>query len=114
MPLNAERNLDAATYVGGSDLGWRVSAELCPSPNVQPGWPELLAEGGETMSKLTTGKRDKLPEKEFALPGHRYPVEDKNHARNAKARAAQQERAGRLSPADKAKIDRKADAVLKK
>ena len=66
------------------------------------------------MSKLTTKSRDKIPTSEFALPGRRYPVEDEAHARNAKARAAQQKKAGRLSAADKAKVDRKANAVLNK
>lgn len=66
------------------------------------------------MSKLTAQARNKLPKSEFALPGGRYPVEDKAHARDAKARASQQHNAGRLSAADKAKVDRKADAVLGK
>ena len=65
------------------------------------------------MPKLTSETRKKLPAGEFALPGGRYPVEDKAHARNAKARATQQEKAGNLSAADKAKVDRKADSVLK-
>ena len=37
---------------------------------------------------------------------------DKSHARNAKARASQQEDKGTISAAEKAKIDRKADRVL--
>jgi hypothetical protein len=43
-----------------------------------------------------------------------YPVEDKAHARNAKARASQAAKAGRMSKAEEGKIDRKADAVLEK
>jgi hypothetical protein len=66
------------------------------------------------MAKLTTAARKKIPDSKFALPGGRYPVEDKAHARDAKARASQQEHAGNLSAADKAKVDRKADAVLGK
>lgn len=66
------------------------------------------------MAKLTTAARKKLPATSFALPGGRYPVEDKAHARDAKARASQQEKAGHLSAADKHKVDRKADAVLAK
>ena len=69
---------------------------------------------GATVSKLTTKSRDKIPTSEFALPGRRSHVEDEAHARNAKARAAQQKKAGRLSAADKAKVDRKANAVLNK
>lgn len=41
------------------------------------------------MSKLTSAKRNALPGASFALPGRRYPIEDKAHARNAKARVAQ-------------------------
>ena len=67
------------------------------------------------MVELKKKIRDKLPAKDFAEPGKRaYPVEDKPHARNAKARASQAVKAGRMSKAEKAKIDKKADAVLKK
>jgi uncharacterized protein DUF6582 len=67
------------------------------------------------MAKLSKKTRDSLPAKDFAEPGQRaYPVEDAAHARNAKARASQAEKAGRMSAGEKAKIDAKADAVLKK
>jgi hypothetical protein len=67
------------------------------------------------MSKLNTAKRKSLPTSEFALPGERkYPVENASHAANAKARATQAVKAGRMSSATKSKIDRKADAVLGK
>jgi hypothetical protein len=67
------------------------------------------------MSKLSTKARDKLPAKDFAEPEKRaYPIEDKAHARNAKARASQAADAGRISKAEAARIDDKADAVLKK
>ncbi|MHC2016255.1 DUF6582 domain-containing protein [Methylobacterium sp. CM6247] len=66
------------------------------------------------MSKLTTDERENLPESKFALPDeHKYPIEDKAHARNAKARAAQQEKAGKLSASDRKKVDAKAGRVLK-
>jgi hypothetical protein len=32
------------------------------------------------MAKLRTRTRKSLPENEFALPGGKYPVEDKAHA----------------------------------
>ena len=64
------------------------------------------------MAKLRTNTRTSLPENEFALPGGKYPVEGKAHATNAKARANQQYKAGKLSAADRAKVDRKAAAVL--
>jgi hypothetical protein len=66
------------------------------------------------MTKLTTADRKKLPKSDFALPGGRFPVEDKAHARDAKARASQGLNAGRLSAGEKAKVDRKADSVLAK
>jgi hypothetical protein len=67
------------------------------------------------MAKLDTKARDKLPKKAFAEPNKRaYPVEDKSHARNAKARASQAVKAGRMGKAEEAKIDKKADSVLRK
>jgi hypothetical protein len=67
-----------------------------------------------SMSKLTTDTRDALPAKDFAEPEKRaYPIEDRAHARNAKARASQAEHAGRMSKAEEKKIDRRADRVLK-
>lgn len=66
------------------------------------------------IAKLTTKQRDELPDSKFALPDHKYPIEDAAHARNAKARAGQQAKAGKLSKGDEKKVDAKADAVLKK
>jgi hypothetical protein len=67
------------------------------------------------MAELTERKRDAEPKSDFGLPDERkYPMPDKSHARNAKARASQQERKGNLSSADKKKIDSKADRVLDK
>ena len=66
------------------------------------------------MAKLTTKKRNALPKSEFAGPGRSYPVNDKSHAANAKARASQMESAGKISSAEKAKIYSKANKVLGK
>lgn len=66
------------------------------------------------MAKLTTKARKKIPADKFAGPGKSYPIEDKAHAGNAKARATQENNAGKLSDAAKAKIDAKANKVLKK
>ena len=67
------------------------------------------------MVELNAEKRDKLPAKDFAEPEKRaYPIEDKAHARNAKARASQAVKAGRMSKAEEKRIDKKADAVLNK
>jgi len=67
-----------------------------------------------TMATLSTKKRKSEPKSEFGLPEERkYPMPDESHARNAKARASQQEKKGNLSSAEKSKIDRKADKILK-
>ena len=67
------------------------------------------------MAKLTTKVRNALPKKDFAIPGARkFPVNDKPHAVNAKARASQMLKKGQLSPSTKAKIDAKANKVLSK
>ncbi len=65
------------------------------------------------MATLTEKQRDKLPDSKFGLPEeHKYPMPDKSHARNAKARASQQEEKGSITAKEKAKIDRKADRIL--
>jgi hypothetical protein len=66
------------------------------------------------MAVLTTKKRKSLPESEFALPGKRYPVNDRAHAANAKARASAAEASGLLSAGQKAKVDAAANKVLGK
>lgn len=66
------------------------------------------------MAKLTTADRKKLPKSDFGLPGSRgYPMPDRSHAANAKARASQAVKAGRMSKATEAKIDAKANRKLK-
>ena len=65
------------------------------------------------MAKLTTKKRNSLPKSDFALPGQRkYPVQDRSHAANAKARAQQQYDKGNISKGTLSKIDAKANKVL--
>lgn len=67
------------------------------------------------MGKLSSEKRKELPKSEFALPGSKkYPVENRSHAANAKARASQMEKKGKLSESTREKIDAKANKVLKK
>ena len=67
------------------------------------------------MAKLTTSRKKAEPKSDFGLPEERkYPMPDKSHARNAKARASQMEEKGKLSAADKKKIDAKADRLLGK
>lgn len=64
------------------------------------------------MAKLTTKERDQLSTKEFAGPDRSYPVNDKSHAANAKARASQQYNKGHMSLEMLHSIDQKADKVL--
>ena len=67
------------------------------------------------MAKLTTKARKKIPAKEFGEPKKgAYPMPDKAHAANAKARATQMVKKGKLSAAEKKKIDAKANKQLKK
>ena len=67
------------------------------------------------MATLTTKARKALPKSDFALPGREaYPVPDKPHAANAKARATQQVKAGNMSESTQAKINAKANKVLGK
>lgn len=63
--------------------------------------------------QLTSKARARV--KTWGLPGEKkYPMPDKSHAANAKARASQQEAKGNLSASQKAKIDAKANKVLGK
>lgn len=67
------------------------------------------------MTELSTTERDALADSVFGLPHKRaYPMPDASHARNAKSRAAEEFHLGRLTAAEKAQIDRKADAILHK
>lgn len=78
------------------------------------------------MAKLTTAQRKRIPKSEFGLPAVKgkngknkagkggYPMPDKSHARNAKARASEEYKKGKLSASQKAQIDRKANRVLGK
>jgi len=66
------------------------------------------------MAKMTAAARKKLPASTFAGPGRSYPVNDRAHAANAKARATQQVKKGNLSPAAAARIRARANKVLGK
>lgn len=66
------------------------------------------------MAKLTTRQRKAIPKKTFGLPLERkYPMPDKSHAINAKARATQQYKRGNLTAAEYARINSKANRVIK-
>jgi len=64
------------------------------------------------VTTLTSKQRKRLPNTVFAGPHRSYPIPDKSHAANAKARATQAVKAGRMSRSQKAKIDAKANTVL--
>ena len=75
------------------------------------------------MADLSAKKREKLPAKDFGLPERaktpkakkksgNYPMPDAKHAKNAKARAAQQRKAGNLSKSEAERVERKADRVI--
>lgn len=65
------------------------------------------------MTKLTAKTRNALPTSKFAGPNRSYPVDTKARAANAKARSTQAVDAGRMSKPQKAKIDARANRVLK-
>jgi hypothetical protein len=67
------------------------------------------------MAKLSSKERNALPKSSFGESGKRaYPMPDKSHAGNAKARAAQQVKKGNLSKSEEKKIDSKANKILGK
>lgn len=65
------------------------------------------------MAVLSTKARKHLKPSTFGLPSKKsYPMPNRSHAANAKARATQMVAKGKLSPADAAKIRHKANQVL--
>lgn len=65
------------------------------------------------MAKLTAKARHKIPASEFGLPSeHKYPMPDKAHAANAKARASEMFHKGKLSALEKKRIDAHANRKL--
>lgn len=63
--------------------------------------------------QLNAARRNALPASKFGLPGARaYPMPDAAHAINAKARATQMRKRGKLSPASAARIRAKANRLL--
>lgn len=77
------------------------------------------------MARLTTAQRKRIPKSEFGLPsrakkGKRggtprgaFPMPDKEHAQNAKARAVQGMEGGTLSKSAGAKVIAKANKILR-
>jgi hypothetical protein len=65
------------------------------------------------MAKLTTKQRKSLPSSQFAGPGRSYPIPDRSHAANAKARATQMEHRGLMSASQASAIKGKANRKLR-
>ena len=60
-------------------------------------------------------RRSKLKRSQFGLPGKRkYPIPDRKHASNAKGRAKQQLKRGKLSRAAYKKVVARANKVLRR
>ena len=67
------------------------------------------------MAKLKAATRNKLPSSAFGLPGQRkYPMEDRTRQIKAEEFATKEQRAGKLSPAQAARIRAKAKRLLGK
>ena len=67
----------------------------------------------ESSGQLNAAKRKALPKSKFGMPGERkYPMPNKSHAANAKARATQMVNKGKLSASSAAKIRAKANRIL--
>jgi hypothetical protein len=67
------------------------------------------------MAKLRAKKRKRLPKSSFGLPGSRkYPMDTRGRAANAKARATQQFKKGRISRSTRDRIHAKANRKLKR
>lgn len=67
------------------------------------------------MAKLKAKRRKKLKKSSFGLPGSRkFPMHDKAHAANAKGRATQQFKKGKISKSTRDKIHAKANKKLGK
>ncbi len=65
------------------------------------------------MAVLKAKARNREKASTFGLPGQRkYPMPDRSHAGNAKARVSQQLAKGNISPEDAAKVRHKANVVL--
>jgi len=74
--------------------------------------------------KLSANTRKAIPSSQLGIPSVRkggknqaarggYPMPDKSHAANAKARAEQAVKAGRMSERQEEKIDAKANRVIR-
>ena len=66
-------------------------------------------------AKLTASLRKSLPKSKFGLPGSKsYPVDTPGRAANAKARATQMVKRGKLSKSAAAQVKARANKALKR
>lgn len=67
------------------------------------------------MAHLRASRRRKLRKNQFGLPGSKkYPMPDRRHAANAKARATQMYKRGRIKKSTMQRIHAKANKKLKR
>lgn len=71
------------------------------------------------MAKLTAAQRKDIPKKEFGVPSKApgsgsFPLNDKNHARNALARVSEMENKGSMPKSVADGVRAKADKMLGK
>lgn len=64
------------------------------------------------MTVLSAKMRKAMPMSDFAMPGRRFPISDKNHARMAISGATRAQRAGNITPNQAAQIKAKARRKL--
>ena len=67
------------------------------------------------MARLTAKRRNRLKKSQFGIPSRRaYPMHDRAHAANAKGRATQQYKKGRISKSTRDRIHAKANRILRR
>jgi hypothetical protein len=64
------------------------------------------------MAVLTAKARKAIPPSKFALPGGKFPIENKKHAKAAKSLVGRSLAKGNITPAQAATVRHKASAVL--
>jgi hypothetical protein len=76
--------------------------------------PELQAKNRARIPRRKFGLPEKAQTPESKKESGNYPMPDRRHAANAKARATQQRKQGNLTRDQHKRITKKADRILKK
>lgn len=136
MYSEAIQKIKGATVVAdAADAKPEVKPEVTPDPTPEPednksvGCPEcdsftwsdaeiaevtkLVDAGEDADAVLSAAQRKKMSSGTFCGPARSYPVPDCSHGANAKARATQQVKAGKLSAGSAAKIKACANRKMK-